>query len=740
MVGLTTTSKTGLDVQGGQHGPGVGTGSALALDCLLAIGLGLALASLLLIGHPHAYYTDDYQTQFMPTYYSIGTTLWNDWQVPFLTLKSWVGGNLLGEYQYALLNPVALLLFACLPFFSSLPAGAAFISIVLTGLFAGGGFFFARTVGVSRALSFVAAILFATNSYIFYWYASSWIPGLMSFAFLPWAMAFILRSERERWSYFGAGVFTALTATAGWPHTLLVLGVFVAIVCAVRMVQGAWREMLGPASAALFGCLTGAMAIVPTLSLSQVASRDLGTFNNGFLVPELADVLSVSHPFHLGWMSFFPGYALVGSPIFYVAWFILPTLVLLDWGKVRWGARDLVVLLTFACLLLVATQGPEHLGPLRWPFRYLVYFHIALVSALLLMLTQAGFVFSRRRVLIAAGAVCLSGVIALQKNPLDYGNILIATAAMLVATAILAALAPARHWLLALFLALTSIGFWAALHRVIPNNPNLADLEFARTPSKSVSLLEAPKASTLMLSGWSAGEPAERFEEFVFGQMGLAVGEATVNGYTPIGHLALSPRFCLASRGYVCPDAGRRLFEREPSTGQTFADLMRINEIVAVRGAYLNKVRSFLSPPWQLARAGKYAIAFTRNLPNGGLPGTLSYPREGISVEPLGPATATSERLRVVRRQEGHDLLVFARTWWPDYRAKLNGRRVSVVPVAGFLVGVVLPADGEVGELSLTWRPPRMELSIGASLFGLAALLVGTIFFGFFRRLVFGYG
>lgn len=734
MDGSTTALSTEPCLPGGP----TGARRTMVLDCLAAICLGAVLASLPLIGHPRAYYLDDYQAQFMPTYYSIGATLWNNWQVPLLTLKSWVGGNLLGEYQYALLNPVALVLFAALPFFSSLPAGAAFLSISLTALFAGGGFFLARTVGISRPLSYVAAILIGTNSYVFYWYATSWIVGLLSLAFLPWAMAFVLRSVQDRWSYLGAGVFTALTATAGWPHSLLALGLFVGVVCAVRLSQGAWREMFAPASAALFGLLAATAAIMPTLSLGDIATRIVDVFNDGYLIPDLGDVLAFSHPFHQGHILYFPGYAAVRSPMFYVGWFILPMLVLLDWRKVRWRAPDLVILLVFGGLMLLATQGPAQLGPVRWPFRYLLYMHIALVCAALLLVSQAGLLVSRRRLLFALGAVLLTGLLALQKHPLGYWNIALMTTAMLCGTAILAALPAARQWLTALFLAVSSIGVYAALHEVIPRNPNLPDWQFFRKPSPGVSLDDAPAASTFVLSRDGKRSDPSRFDEFVFGQMGLALGMSTVNGYSPIGHIGLSRRFCFDIHGYVCPDAGPRLFEREDRTGTTFADLMRINEIVAHRGAYLDTVRPFLVPPWGLEREGKYALAFLRTLPNRALPGTLSYAPKGIVVEGEGRPTATLERLRIVSRPKGHDLLVFARTWWPDYRAKLNGRRVATVPIGGFLVGVELPADGAVGELVLYWRPPRMELSIGASLFGLGALLVGTVFFGFFRRLIVG--
>lgn len=732
-----TTPTPALPAQERAQAP-AGSAGTMRLDCLAACLLGALIACLPLIGHPHAYYLDEAEHQFAPIYYSVGKTLWNSGQVPLLTLKSWVGGNLLGEYQYAILNPVALGLFALLPFFATLPSAAAFVAVVLMALFTGGSFFLARAVGVSRPLAFVVAVLAATNNHVFYWYASSWFVGMMSLAFLPWAMAFALRAHEDRWSYLGTSLFTALVATSGWPHSIMALGLFVALVSGVRLARGDWRAALWPAGATLFGLLIAVPAIVPLLSMEEVSARPSGVFNNGFLVPDLGDVLAFTNPFHQGWMKFFPGYGPVRSSLFFVGWFILPVLILLDWRKVRWRAENLVLLLVFMGVLLVATQGPEHLGPARWPFRFILYLHMALSLATLLLVTQAGLAPTRLKAALAAGAILLSGLFAWQKDPAGLANIAYATGATLFLLGVLLLLWKARPAILAGFLSVTTVLFFVAIHRVIPQNPDMPDPNFLTAPVPDASLADVPKSYEFVLAWAGDRSDPRRFDEITYGYMGYPLGRATVNGYSPIGHSGLTPRFCFNTFALPCPDAGPRLFAREAQTGQSLADLMRVDRIVAERGAYLDKVRPFLTPPWHEVRASAKTVAFVRPLPNAELPGTMTFPTSGMVVEPLGAPTATSERLRIVSREAGQNLVVFARTWWPGYRAWFNGQRVSVLSLDGFLVAVDLPQDGTVGELTLSWWPPKLELSISAALLGLGGLLVTVGFFGVFRRLIFG--
>ena len=655
---------------------------------------------------------------------AIGRTLRDTGVVPWLTTQTWYGGNLLGEYQYALVNPVALGLFALLPQFDTLQAGAAFLGVTCTAILAAGALLLARSLGISRPLSFVAALAIATNGFAFYWLASSWFPGFLSLAFVVWAMAFVLRADRGGGAFLAAALATMLTATAGWPQTVLVLGLFVAIVAGVRAATGDWRSAAAPVLAAGLGVAAASPAIYPVVALGDGMARPTGIFNNGFLVPGLGDVLAVTNPLHHGRMLAFGGYGTIVAPTFHAAWFVVPVLCLLDWRRIAWRSPPLLVLLALTGLLLVATQGPEQLGPVRWPFRLLPHFHIALILTVLLLLTRAGVAaFSWRRASALALALLLTTLQSLQSDPASLPLIVGPAAVIVTASAILLVAGAGRAVPVALGLALITAVFALHTRSTVPRNPTLPDWRFLMRPSAAGPLWTVPRGYEFHLSGHPGDvrDPA-RFEGPLFGQMGLALGRSTINGYSPIGHRGLFARFCVDTHGWTCPEAGPRLLDREPTTGMPFADLMRVERVIAERGAHLDRFATVVGDPWRVGEAPPRAVVFSRPLPNADLPGSLAWPITGLSVEAIGVPTATLERLRIHSRSAGVNTLVFARAWWPGYHATFDGVPVPARRLADILVAVDLPADGSAGELVLRHRPPGSRMALVAS--GGALLLV----------------
>ena len=81
--------------------------------------------------------------------------------------------------------------------------------------------------------------------------------------------------------------------------------------------------------------------------------------------------------------------------------------------------------------------------------------------------------------------------------------------------------------------------------------------------------------------------------------------------------------------------------------------------------------------------------------------------------------------------QEGHGggRIIWARAWYPGYRASLSGRRLEVEPVLGLLPSIALPPGAE-GELVLEYIPEGLELGlvIASVALGLAiALSIGCL-------------
>jgi hypothetical protein len=111
------------------------------------------------------------------------------------------------------------------------------------------------------------------------------------------------------------------------------------------------------------------------------------------------------------------GYKLTGTPIFSLAWFLVPLLPFIRWRRLEWRP-ELIALAAVAGVSLLATQGPEELYMVRWPFRWIPYFHIAVAVLFLAIASKAGFAqASPGRIFAALLLVVLSAVASLQADP-----------------------------------------------------------------------------------------------------------------------------------------------------------------------------------------------------------------------------------------------------------------------------------------------------------------------------------
>src|SRR4051812_1345617 len=159
------------------------------------IGIGVSLIPWLF--RERFYFHDDVQHQHLPIFLHIGRLL-RAGETPILSLGNFTSGNLLGEYQFALLNPVSLALYTALPSIPSLTTAALVLACFYYGVLASGTYVLARSYDVERSGAVLAALVIASNNLISYWFASSWFPVFVSIAWLVWAWAFLVRAERSR--------------------------------------------------------------------------------------------------------------------------------------------------------------------------------------------------------------------------------------------------------------------------------------------------------------------------------------------------------------------------------------------------------------------------------------------------------------------------------------------------------------------------------------------------------------
>ena len=90
------------------------TGAAIFVVTITA-----CMAAVPLIGNGYFYFSDDFQMMIMPVMLEIARQV-TEWQMPFVTGRSWLGGAISAEYQYAIWNPVSVSLYVLMDRFGRL--------------------------------------------------------------------------------------------------------------------------------------------------------------------------------------------------------------------------------------------------------------------------------------------------------------------------------------------------------------------------------------------------------------------------------------------------------------------------------------------------------------------------------------------------------------------------------------------------------------------------------------------
>ncbi|WP_127754456.1 hypothetical protein [Devosia sp. 1566] len=685
------------------------------------MGLGLLLGLIPVLFNHRFFLKDDMEHQFLPMFYHVGRLL-RLGEFPTLTLSSWFGSNIVSEFQFALFNPVSLALNAILPSFTDYEAGAAFLACVYYAILAPGCFVLARTFSIERGWASLLALCITSGNFLSYWGASNWFPMFSSFAWFVWAWAFLRLSLRGRRYWLGAALFCYLTITMGFPYTILLLG-FVAALHLVEQfrVDRSWVRALLSVMPLGIALLLSALPLLALVGASSVSSRTSTVFNNGFMMPNLADVLQVSAPLHFGFLKLWHGYGPAETPIFYVAWFLAPLAALLDWRSFNWRQPAVLSLLILGGLVVIAFQGPEEFSLLHFLLRWIPFLHLALLLLFALVVTQVGLVWSRYRLMLAGALIGLAHLTSWQLTP-GRGRVLLVSLLICVgAFGMLAMLRQRRAAMLGWAGAVTLLLF-TATHGLIRQNNAFEDVNFPRYSSAAADALttDAPPAYEIVLGPAGYGTNPERAAEFVSGYIFFEQGKSRINGYSAIGHQPLTDLLCMPWNGSTCPEAATRLFAIEPETGQPFVDLFRINSIIAHRGEHLETLLPQLGSEWRLAFDGVYTQRYIRELTT--MPGSLAWASPGIAAAQTAPATFTQAKLRVANTGAEPGTLVFARAWWPGYRAELNGTPIAVRAVDGIFTAIDIAA-GSNGELRLFYAPPLLT----AGLIGVALGLILTL-------------
>ncbi|NJO18037.1 MAG: hypothetical protein HC877_20605 [Thioploca sp.] len=165
--------------------------------------------------------------------------------------------------------------------------------------------------------------------------------------------------------------------------------------------------------------MVSSAALISFFSAAEVATRP-SAFENvtNFLVAPLDGLISFFDPSYSAFMNNWGGgYRLQQNPQFYVGWFLLPLLLMINWSKAKiistgvwmWGGLMLVFLLT--CM------GPERLGVLRFPIRSIPYFHFFLILFLMAAAKECGLSITKQRVQLFLFVLVFQYIHSVQSNP-----------------------------------------------------------------------------------------------------------------------------------------------------------------------------------------------------------------------------------------------------------------------------------------------------------------------------------
>jgi hypothetical protein len=679
--------------------------NALVSGCLVA-----AAAACGRLVCPWLFFLDDFQAYHLPGLITVGRLIRRG-EVPLLTPTTWIGGNLVGEYQYAIFNPFVLVLSVIASGFRSLDAMA--LSIVLPSLaFVGFAVHHAaRSFEIETSGARTAALMVCLGSYLVVWCASSWVPGLYS---LPWVVllwSFLHRYVHRGGAWYPWVLCIAGLLTSGWPFSVLA-GAALGLVYFLNA-AGKRPGLLG---GAVVGCLLGSIAVLPLVEYLLNARRaSQGPLPDMWRVSWDAVVASFVPLSVSLWQTFDGAFVHANAPVGYLNVFLLflvpATLrARLRAGGVERDRRDLEnTLLLF--LLLVGLPMPAFF---HWPLRFLPVLHVFLSLACLRwwmerrpsdepsgvtlsVLVIFGIILTYQQFqtwdMIAINAATLAGAAVAFSRAYRQRA---ARAATVLCSYTLAVFLLQMYW----YQDKTPLAVWGVDERVWAS--------------------ASPKLTFSLFTSADLGDP-EVWNGGTLGNVNLLTETPALNGYSPVQIEGTFDHFFSVNFNHLSatgPDIIERLKERPPGCDESWLDVIGVERLLIFPGqqALIPDVRAWLRD-WSESRVGS-AVAFERaerpSFPC--LPGDLEARiRSSRSRETV---------LSVVNHSQRRRRIILRRQWYPGYRAWLDGREVPVRAVGGITVGVMIPAN-KSGLLVVRFAPRSLELGLILLGVGVVGLLYG---------------
>lgn len=710
-----------------------------------AAALTAVLALARLIGDRRFYFADDTQLGSFGQWWQLGDLL-TQARLPLLEPSAWQAGNYLAEGQWALINPLNWLIALAARASGDPVVFATAVKVSFLVLMCVGAYLLARSFTAARPWASLAAVLVPLGGFTVYMDAASWSTGLFNAALLPWVWWALRRTVEAGRSPLPYLVASYVLVTFGYIFGVIALvGVLVE-----SLGRAIWQRdrarIVRSLLASAWGAAWTVVVYLPGILTAPVTERgDFVVRNWFFLNADLTDLAAAAGPTLTGTIRSWQGDVVppdglleegamlwtgegTFAPLVYIAW-LLP-FVLLVLPLSRAAVRRCVPLLVMGSASLIAVLAPSHIGPVRWPLRFMPY--LALTVLILFAVAASRTRWDRLpkgRVRWTIALIAVLALLNLGNDPLSWRAI--AGTAVFELAVLAAILFAARRGLReATRRALLVGGAFAVTAAtvgvqvvVMPTTP----LPGSAVPSVDDmrQVLDEPHGDAIVVGNAAAGagDPST-WDERLLANLWYLSDTDVSNLYTVLPYSTFVDDFCMDLRGNTCRDGLDTLWSVDPDTGVRVSDLMDVSTVIAMRATYPEQPQ----PPagWHLAEADDHTWLFQRDEP---LPaaGGVVWSGDGTIVREREVAddAVTFE----VEAVGGDGRVVLSRLDYPGYA--ISGA-AKAAPLRDWLLTVDV-SDAQPGDVvTVRFLPPGLPLLVGAAAVG---VLVAAAWLAFGRRL-----
>ncbi len=660
------------------------------------------------------FFMDDRQIQYFPYGLVIRDALLHG-NFPWVTIRTFFGGALWLDPQYGLYNPLSLAMDFLINR-EDLLFSAFLISLILNLLLTASAYTLGRAYGLQRNFAALLGLMAGINIYVLYFLSDTWQPGLISLVWFLLAWAGLKKLAETRGNValrvLGASALIFLTVSSGWPHQYVALAAVMAVLFA-----DTWRQDRKRALRLVWAGALGAIFSLPVLAPVATAAgywtRAGGLFNNGVFTPDLGDILNFSNP---AWLPHYRNAFMRVSPVplFFAGWFVLPLLMM---ANLRRAARKLWKeqggLLAILGVFILLVFSAQNMGPLRWPMRWLVDAQLASLATVLLLAQTTTLRADALRIKVALGALGVTTLAAIVESPPETAAVLW----LVVLPALFIGALPFIKDRLAGFLGATSVVMVMAMALCFHSSSLFID-HGKRADSPGAAVADDGSQGYTFYWGIKEGfDDLSDERDFLLGGMGGYYNINTTNGYSSYSYKGLDEVFPgFHDFSYFAGTEKPHLAAREPETGAAFVDLLKISKIVTEKKAAPEGLgngwhQSAETTPLTFEKHVTGGMAFDkdrlvtlRRRDANKLPGTVSWWSPGMAVGGAARPEANGETIDIKNGAQA-GLVVFARLYYPGFRATLDHAPLRVRPLDGMLVAVEIPPDA-AGALTLSFVPP----------------------------------